>query len=124
MQFGPEPRWEWIDIECLVVDTRHQRTLENRASQRLIDKIGREFYWPKFGALLVAPNEEAQGLYSVIDGQHRMTGALRAGIKKVPCVVVNLNTVAEQAQAFIGTNTQRVPVSPFAIYHARIAECD
>jgi hypothetical protein len=100
------------------VDPAYQRTLNSRASQNSIARIVEKFRWSCFGAALVTAAGEG---WNIIDGQHRVEAARRLQIATVPCIVVPETPAAEQAEIFLETNRNRVPVNPYALFHARIA---
>lgn len=119
---GPQPELAWLPVDRLAVDRRYQRTIDSRKSQALIERIARDFRWAAFQAILAAPNE-GQG-WLVLDGQHRAEAARRCGIAHVPAVVVAAASLADQAQAFVRANLDRVSVNAFALYHARLVSGD
>jgi hypothetical protein len=119
---GPRPEIAWLPVDRLTVDHRYQRTLESRRSQKLIEAIAGDFRWSAFQAIL-AVRSEGQAL-KIIDGQHRVEAARRAGVTEVPGVVLPLASLAEQAAAFVRANTDRVAVNEFALHHARLAAGD
>jgi hypothetical protein len=118
----------WLPVDKLGVDTRYQRTLESRRSQKLIEDIAERFRWSAFQAVLATIDaaQRAAGRtgWLVIDGQHRVEAARRRGITHVPAVVVSAASIEEQAAAFVHANTDRVSVNAFALHHARRAAGD
>lgn len=60
----------------------------------------------------------------VIDGQHRVEAARRAGIEHVPAVVVRAGSIADEAAAFVQANLDRVAMHPVQLYHARLVAGD
>lgn len=119
--FGPKPVAKWLSVEQLRVDETYQRSIETRRSQSLIGRVTETFYWPLFGAVIVAIDE---GEHWVIDGQHRVEAARRIGIDKVLCIVVVVGSKAEAARAFVGANRDRVAPTPYALHHALVAAGD
>jgi hypothetical protein len=123
---GPRPELRWLPVDRLSVDRlsvdhAYQRTIESRASQRLIERIAANFSWAKFQAILAAPSASE---WKILDGQHRTEGARRCGITEVPAVVIASAELAEQAAAFVGANRDRVAVNKYALYHARLVAGD
>lgn len=116
--FGPRPELAWLPTQMLSVDPSYQRTLNSRASQNSIARITEKFRWSCFGAILVTAAGDG---WNIIDGQHRAEAARRLQIATVPCIVVPATPAAEQAAIFLETNRNRVPVNPYALFHARIA---
>jgi hypothetical protein len=121
--FGPRPQLRWLPIDSLTVDRTYQRTLDSKASQRSIARIAGEFRWSAFQAILVTP-ALADDFYLILDGQHRVEGARRAGHGEVPAVIVATASTAEQASAFARANRDRVAVNAFALHHALLAAAD
>jgi hypothetical protein len=120
---GTPPELAWLPVAALRIDERYQRTLESRRSQLLIERIGREFRWLAFQAILATP-VAGEAAWLVIDGQHRVEGARRAGIAHVPAVVVLDITLEQQAAAFVRANIDRVAVTRFALHHAALLAGD
>lgn len=119
---GPKPDLYWLPVDRLDVDPAYQRTLDTKASQKLIHKIADGFRWISFQAILATP--VGKGRWLIIDGQHRVAAARLRLIPHVPSVVVAEASQQEQAAAFVGANKDRVPVSAQAIYYARLAAGD
>lgn len=115
---GPKPEMAWLPVASLSVDRRYQRSLETLRSRALIRRIAEHFHWSAFQAIVATPTK---GGWLVIDGQHRVEGARGAGILEVPAVVIPAASMAEQARIFVQANSQRVAISPFTLYHARLA---
>lgn len=120
--FGAIPTLAWLPVGKLTVDHLYQRTLESRASQRLIERIVGNFRWPAFQAVMVAPIDD--GLYTILDGQHRVESARRLGLRSVPCVIVEAPDLEAQANAFVRANEDRVAVNIYALFNARVIAGD
>lgn len=122
---GREPDLRWLPTDVLIVDHTYQRSIATPRSQRLIAKIAAQFHWSRFGALLVTRRDDVSAqAYAVLDGQHRLEGARRRGIDKVPCVIIEAPSRADEARAFVGANTDRVAMHPFALHYALVSACD
>jgi hypothetical protein len=117
--FGKEPELARLPVEKLGVDRTYQRTLDTKAGKILIARIAARFRWSAFQAILATP--DGKGGWLIIDGQHRVAAARQLGIKRVPAVIVDAVSVAEQAAAFVEANQARVSINPFALFHARLA---
>ncbi len=116
------PKIAWLALDQLVIDEGYQRQLSN-ASYRLIRRMVENWDWNRFKPLSVAASGE--GRYEVVDGQHTAIAAATHGsIATLPCLVLDADTVAERARAFVGINTDRVRLTPFALYQARLAGGD
>ena len=117
--FGPKPQMCWLPKASLRIDGRYQRSIETPKSKRLIEKLRDNWRWYHCSPLAVTDNGD--DTYNVLDGQHRMAAALQLdGVGLLPCYVVDEMTLAEQAEAFVVINADRVHISPEAIFHASV----
>lgn len=108
----------FIPKTALSIPEEYQRTHKPFASV----KIAKNWSWLHVGALTVGYRD---GEYWVIDGQHRLLAALRrSDIFDLPCVVFNTDSIKDEADAFLGLNTGRAPVSSIDKYHAGLAALD
>src|SRR5579872_3325800 len=116
---GPLPELAWLPVDKCSVDPRYQRSLEQPPSPKHVEKIAQNFRWARFQAVLATPREG--GGWLVLDGQHRTAAARARGITHVPAVVLSDLAIADQADAFVWANRERVPVSPQSIFHAELS---
>lgn len=114
---GPAPVLQWIEVAKLRVDETYQRPIR-KAGAKNIAAIVAKFDWAKFSPVIVAPL--ADGLFAIIDGQHRATAAAACGFASVPCEIV-IADPAEQASAFAAINGVVTKMSPMQIHHAEVA---
>jgi hypothetical protein len=117
---GPVPMLQWLKISLLRVDPSYQRDIAY-VGQRNIRKILASFCWAKFSPVIVSP--VAGGLYAIIDGQHRTTAALMAGMDEVPCQVV-IADQRMQAECFGAVNSTTTKLTGYASYRAALAAGD
>jgi hypothetical protein len=104
--------FEWVDKHNLSVDDRYQRDL----LQEKVKGIAAKFSWPIFGVLIVA--ERSDGFY-VVEGQHRLAATmLRADVTDVPCMVFESESLVQEAEVFLGSNTWRRPPTAVAKFKA------
>jgi len=125
-----EERYKWITVDqpgsfhmlnkhALKVDHTYQR----ESSEKKILEIAAEWSWAGFGTCSVALRQD--GEWYVIDGQHRVLAALKRGdITMLPCMVFELDTIAEEARAFLKSNTNRKPVTMVQKFKALITKKD
>lgn len=118
---GPKPELAWLPVDKIDVDLSYQRSLESSRSQILVEKIAIGFKWKYCQAILATPRGER---WLAIDGQHRVTGAKRFGIKRIPAVVIAGLTLEDQADAFARANTDRVAMSVYTLHYARVTAGD
>ena len=111
-----------IAIANLRVDGAYQRNL-SQSGVNNIRKIVEEFSWSKFLPVIVVRADEGEGIYCIIDGQHRSTAALTRGIEVVPCYVLSCSQ-SEAAAAFAAINGNVTPMLPVDLWFARLAAGD
>jgi ParB-like nuclease domain len=109
-----------IPVTDLKVDTEYQRPLNGGR----VDRISSAWSWIACGCLLVALRGTGSGDYYVVDGQHRMASAERAGITKLPCLVFETSAHQEEAQGFLDANTNRKAMSVLDRYRALLVVQD
>lgn len=107
-EVGERPELQWLKISRLRIDPRYQRDIGQRGANNIL-AIAPAFRWSKFGPLIVAPIGE--GLFAIVDGQHRATAAALRGFESVPCVIIAADE-AEQADAFVAINANVTAMSP------------
>ena len=119
--FGWRGKFDWIDIDRLMIDRSYQRLILQHGKKN-VRRIAEQFEWALFAPLVVAPRE--RGRFAIIDGQHRATAAkARGDIKQLPCLVIDAD-YATQARAFATINGHVTKVSPQMIHRARAAAGD
>lgn len=107
-------RFEMKPISALRIRKSYQRDLTKK-SARVAIRIAKEFCWSKFGCLII--RSAGPGIFEVIDGQHRATAALLAGVESVPAIIVD----GAAADTFLGINRTRTSLTPLAIFSAERA---
>jgi len=102
------------------VDHTYQRTLESERSRAAVKKIKEEFDWLKFGVLIVTKDD-----HEALDGQHRLAAAmLRDDVKDLPCFLLDIPQGPARAAVFVALNADRVALTPYALFKAKIAAGD
>ncbi|EJN11816.1 ParB-like nuclease [Bradyrhizobium sp. YR681] len=117
---GERPELQWLKIDRLRIDPRYQREIGRRGADNIV-AIVPKFKWAKFTPVVVAPIGE--GLFAVIDGQHRATAAAACEFESVPCVIIQVDQ-ADQADAFVAINANVTAMSPLQLHAARLAAGD
>jgi hypothetical protein len=117
---GKRPVLRWIAPTELLVDGTYQRDL-SRQSLRLIRHMVEVFAWNRMKPPIVV---EVGSGFHVVDGQHTAIAAATIGIREIPIFVVDAPEVDERARSFVGHNTDRITVSPIAIWNALRAAGD
>lgn len=116
-EVGERPELQWLKIAKLRIDPRYQREIGRRGADNIV-AIAPSFKWSKFAPVIVAPIGE--GLFAIIDGQHRTTAAALRGFESVPCVIIQVDG-ADQADAFVAINANVTAMSPLQLHAARLA---
>lgn len=113
---GKLPLLTWLAIDRLRLDDSYQRGL-GKSNWRNIEVIAADFDWARFTPILAAPLDD--GLFAIIDGQHRTHAAALRGFDAVPAMVVPM-THAEQARAFAWVNGQVTAITVYHVYKAAL----
>ena len=120
---GQPPSLEFCRLSELNVDASYQRSIENGGSQVLINRIASAWNWDLCHPLSVARRED--GSCWVVDGQHRLTAALkRGGIDYLPCVIFKSAGTANEARNFAAMKRQRRNLSQLDIFKAGLVGGD
>ena len=105
-----------LPVKKLEVDLAYQRDLKKKA---VIYRIKTRFSWSKFGAISVSRRKD--GSYYILDGQHRANAAtLIEGLYEIPCLVFVGLSVEQEAETFVGINTDRTAMGAIDRYKARL----
>lgn len=116
---GKPGRFEWLPKHVLKVD---RATYQREGINSKILELSSNWSWIACGTLTVA---ERDGVFWVADGQHRKLAAdRRSDIASLPCMIFQTESVCEDAQAFLDTNTNRRPVTALDKFRARLATGD
>lgn len=119
MAIGERPNLCWVSLDKIIVDHNYQRDVK----PHLVAKILRKFEWKKFGCVCLV--EHADGSFSVYEGQHRVSAArAHPRIDSVPAAIVKVDSLKDEADAFLGMNVDRVSVTPVERYWAGLTAGD
>jgi hypothetical protein len=117
---GERPELQWVKISRLRIDPKYQREIADRGAKNVVS-IATRFRWSKFEPVMIAPI--ADGLFAVINGQHRATAAALRGFESIPCCIVKAS-VTEQADSFVAINGDVTVMTPLQLHAARLAAGD
>lgn len=117
---GEVPELVWVAPTDLWVDGAYQRDLTAR-STKLLKKTIREFAWSRMKPPI---GSRVDGAVHLIDGQHTAIAAATLKIPAIPVFVVAAEALHQRARSFVAHNTDRVAVSPLAVYRALVAAGD
>lgn len=119
MAIGEKPRFEWVSVDLIDVDSNYQRELDRGKVERMLA----EFRWDHFGSVILAPKDD--GRFAVTDGQHRTKVAeLHPRITHVPAMIINRSGTQAEAENFLVINRDRKAVTPIERYWAGLAAGD
>lgn len=96
-----EPQSLRIHASKLFVDIPNY---QRHSKERIFRKMG-AFDWRMYAPIKVA--KRANGMYAILDGQHRWLCGMDAGIEWFPCSVTVVDGIVDEALIFHGTNTKR-----------------
>ena len=95
----------WVNASEIYVNPLSQRKRVNKHVKDII----KEFDPNKFGRIIISyrPGYDKDGKYHIIEGQHRFEAATTLGVKEIPCVLIPTKNIKEDADAYLGYNTNR-----------------
>jgi hypothetical protein len=119
------PRFEWVNPREIFVDPNYQRSISDRG-RRLIRRIIERFDWNRYSPPKCAyALFEGKRILKCVDGQHTsIAAASRPDIEKIPVMIIVAPEMHQQADAFVGQNTQRVSVSKLQLHASSLAAND
>ena len=108
----------FIELDALQIDRSYQR--HDYINSRVIKTIASDFNELLAGVLTVGKRRD--GTLWVVDGQHRVLGAKRAGLKSLVCVVFDSRGSEHEAEVFYELNTKRTGINCISIYRALLTQ--
>jgi hypothetical protein len=116
---GPKPDLRWVPVDKIRVDHNYQREIRPQRVRQIL----KGFSWSQFTPVQLAEQED--GSFNCYDGQHRVEAARQHPlIDAVPASVVRLDSLRDEAGAFLGVNVNRSAVSTIEKYHAGLEAGD
>lgn len=112
--------FEWIDKSELFTDLQYQRS---KRTEKKINDIASNWSWVTCGTLIVVIRDDK---WWVVDGGTRKLAAdKRSDIKKLPCMVYDLDDdLSQEAGAFVRINDSRTAVASHDRFKALIVYGD
>jgi hypothetical protein len=118
-ELGTIGKMQMLDKKMLKVDQSYQRNAAVGKSRAIAAK----FKWGGFGVIVVC--RRSDGVYFVLDGQHRVIGAmLRDDIQKIPCLVFEGLPLEEEAALFVIYNKNRKSMNGLELWKAQVLAKD
>lgn len=125
-----EPRWSQLTRslgmprqeprpKTFVVEDLHMGSYQRHQVPRLVTAIGADFDFILAGVIVVSLRD---GIYYVVDGQQRVSGARIAGVKALAGLLVEGLSEAQEAGLFRRLNEARVAVSAVHKFNAAYIE--
>ena len=122
-QVGTPPSLEQVPITRLQVDPTYQRATDSDGSRRIIVGMVKQWNWTLCQPLVVA--RRTDGSLWVLDGQHRLQGAIERGdVPYLPCVISSSLDHKDEARTFVDLNTRRQKLTQGQIFHGMLAAGD
>jgi hypothetical protein len=113
---GARGEFRMISKHELHIDERYQR---EAVSATKVIEIAKNWDWRLFGALSIGERPD-RSLW-VYEGGHRARASFyRKDITYLPCLVFKLEDIADEARAFVGTNTLSSAVKAFDKHKASV----
>jgi hypothetical protein len=110
---------DWIDKLKLDVDHTYQRSYNLLKSREMASA----WSWISCAAIVVA--KRPSGELVVVDGQHRVLASLkRSDIRKLPCVIFEIDSIEDEAKGFSNINKCRKPMSSLNVFKADLVARD
>ena len=107
-----------LNKNVLVVDKAYQRN----ESPKLVKSIAKNWKWTAAGVITV---NKRDGVYNVIDGQHRVLAAKEiANITHLPCIIHDGLTIEQEAETFLDVNVGRNNMSALDKFRAATVKGD
>lgn len=110
----------WIDKRRLAVDPEYQRDVQD--ADMKVKRIAASWSWAACGVIIVARRD---GLFFVVDGQHRVRAAMKlSAVQTLPCIVFESEGVGDEAKAFLRANKDRKPMTAMQSFKAMNVSVD
>lgn len=107
-----------IPINFLFIDDMYQRKINKNRVKKLIKE------WDDDISLPLLINKRKNGMYSVIDGQHRLQRYIAEGDENICCKVLEGLTIEEEAKLFQKVNINRNAPTSLEVFKASLAAKD
>lgn len=112
--------FKMISKHDLIIPVDHY---QRNGSDAKVNRIAAKFSWSAFQVLSVT--KAGGGKYRVIEGGHRTRAALkRDDVDMLPCMVFEMDTVENEAKAFLEVNVNRMPMRAVDRHKAYITAGD
>src|SRR5437879_2662783 len=117
-----KPKFDWVEPGTLYVEETYQRGIVEN-SLTMVRKIVGRWNWAHIKPPVCV--RDAKGRLVVIDGQHTAIAAIsHGGIPKIPVMVVEADSIAARAAAFLSQNRDRIALTATHMHYAALAAGD
>jgi hypothetical protein len=117
---GEKGVFEWIPKRDLNIEGLYQR---DQCSEEKVLEIARSWDWLLLGTLSVI--HRSNGEYFIFDGGHRARASFhREDVTHLPCMVHELDSINDEAKAFVARNTMISNVASFDRFKASICAAE
>lgn len=102
-----------IPVDEMIIDKTYQGHLNDALTERIAHR------WDNSSAGAVILNLREDDTYAVLDGQHRVTAARKAGVKELAALVFIGKSHEEEARLYVELNTKH-NVTPLDRFRAKL----
>jgi Family of unknown function (DUF6551) len=120
-------KWAMVDRPGVIMDVDKQELSVDEAyqrapAQRKVEEMAKRWSWIACGVIIVADRGK---IFHVIDGQHRVLAAMRRDdVTTLPCLVFPTESIEQEAQGFLDSNTTQRRLTGFDRYGALLITKD
>lgn len=107
-----------IPLTELKIDPSYQRS--DFINKKVVSSIAKEFDPLLVGVITVG--KRVDGSCWVVDGQHRVLGAIKRGVDSLACIVFESRGSEHEAEVFYELNSRRTGINCISIYKALLAQ--
>jgi hypothetical protein len=115
-KFCKEHKYYMVPLAELCVDYAYQRNCINK---NVVEDI-----CAHFDVRLMRPLKVSLHSMCILDGQHTAMACVRRNIKEVPVILLDSNSIEEDAHLFVQFNRKINKVAPADMFKARVTEGD
>jgi hypothetical protein len=107
-----------LHVEDLHIDESYQRS--DVLNKSVVNRIAANFSLVRCNTIVVG--QRIDGSLWVVDGQHRLLGARKAGVEMIPCAIFKSNGPEHEATVFYDLNKTRTGMNAYSVYKAMLIQ--